>query len=52
MRFWEWLGQHDRDYAALRRAARTAIVMPGLFAVGDKVEDAEVWLGCDDHHRV
>jgi Fusaric acid resistance protein-like len=37
MRFWEWLGQHDRDYAALRRAARTAIVMPGLFAVGDKI---------------
>src|SRR5260370_30199659 len=33
----QWLGQRDRDFAALRRAARTAIVMPALFAVGDKV---------------
>jgi uncharacterized membrane protein YccC len=33
---WQWLGQHDRDYAALRRAARTAIIMPSLFAIGDK----------------
>jgi uncharacterized membrane protein YccC len=32
-----WLGQRDRDFAALRRAGRTAIVMPALFAVGDKV---------------
>jgi uncharacterized membrane protein YccC len=32
-----WLGQRDRDFAALRRAARTAIVMPAMFAVGDKV---------------
>lgn len=37
MHLWQWLGEHDRDYVALRRAARTAIVMPGLFAVGDKV---------------
>jgi uncharacterized membrane protein YccC len=36
-RLWEWLGQHDHDYVALRRAARTAIVMPGLFAVGDRL---------------
>jgi uncharacterized membrane protein YccC len=33
----QWLGRRDRDFAALRRAARTAIVMPGLFAIGDKV---------------
>jgi uncharacterized membrane protein YccC len=32
-----WLGQRDRGFAALRRAARTAIIMPALFAVGDKV---------------
>ena len=32
-----WLGQRDRDFAALRRAGRTAIVMPAMFAVGDKV---------------
>jgi len=32
-----WLGQRDRDFAALRRAGRTAIVMPALFALGDKV---------------
>src|SRR5580693_4861876 len=32
-----WLGQRDRGFAALRRAARTAIVMPALFALGDKV---------------
>jgi Fusaric acid resistance protein-like len=36
---WQWLGQHDRDYAALRRAARTAIIMPSMFAIGDKVID-------------
>jgi uncharacterized membrane protein YccC len=29
-----WLAQHDRNYAALRRAARTAIIMPALFALG------------------
>jgi uncharacterized membrane protein YccC len=32
-----WLGQHDRDFAALRRAGRTAIVMPAMFAIGDKL---------------
>jgi hypothetical protein len=32
-----WLGQRDRGFAALRRAARTAIVMPAMFALGDKV---------------
>src|SRR6266566_1598807 len=32
-----WLGQRDRDFGALRRAGRTAIVMPALFALGDKV---------------
>jgi uncharacterized membrane protein YccC len=32
-----WLGERDRDFAALRRAGRTAIVMPALFAIGDKV---------------
>jgi len=30
-----WLGQRDRGFAALRRAARAAIVMPAMFAVGD-----------------
>jgi uncharacterized membrane protein YccC len=33
----QWLGQRDRDFAALRRAGRAAIVMPALFALGDKV---------------
>ncbi|MHB8234577.1 MAG: FUSC family protein [Solirubrobacteraceae bacterium] len=33
----QWLGKRDRDFAALRRAGRAAIVMPGLFAIGDKV---------------
>jgi len=32
-----WLGQRDRGFAALRRAGRTAIIMPAMFAVGDKV---------------
>jgi len=32
-----WLGQRDRGFGALRRATRAAIVMPGMFAVGDKV---------------
>ncbi|HEY2601092.1 MAG TPA: FUSC family protein [Thermoleophilaceae bacterium] len=32
-----WLRQHDPGFLALRRAARTAIVMPTLFALGDKV---------------
>jgi uncharacterized membrane protein YccC len=32
-----WVSEHDRGYASLRRAARTAIVMPAMFAIGDKV---------------
>ncbi len=32
-----WLRTHDPGLAALRRAGRTAIVMPVMFAVGDKV---------------
>ncbi|HEY5267089.1 MAG TPA: FUSC family protein [Acidimicrobiales bacterium] len=28
-----WVKKHDANYAALRRAARTAIVMPSLFAL-------------------
>src|SRR5580692_5109885 len=32
-----WLGQRDRGFAALRRATRTAIIMPARFALGDKV---------------
>jgi uncharacterized membrane protein YccC len=31
-----WLGQRDRDLAALRRAGRAAIVMPAMFAVGEE----------------
>jgi uncharacterized membrane protein YccC len=31
-----WLATHDRGYAVLRRAARTAIIMPALFAIGVK----------------
>jgi hypothetical protein len=32
-----WLGQRDRGLAALRRATRAAIIMPAMFALGDKV---------------
>jgi uncharacterized membrane protein YccC len=32
----EWLHAHDPDYAALRRATRTALVMPVMFALGAK----------------
>src|ERR1700750_214797 len=32
-----WLREHDPGYAALRRAGRTALVMPAMFALGDKV---------------
>ena len=39
MRALAWVRSHDRGYAALRRAGRTAIVMPALFAVGTKVVD-------------
>ncbi len=31
------LGERDRGFSALRRAGRAAIVMPALFALGDKV---------------
>src|SRR5260370_1158432 len=37
MHLLQWLSQRDRDFAALRRAGRTAIVMPAMFALGDKV---------------
>jgi uncharacterized membrane protein YccC len=33
----QWLRAKDRNFVALRRAARTAIVMPGMFAIGTKV---------------
>jgi uncharacterized membrane protein YccC len=33
----EWLRTRDRGLLALRRAARTAVVMPGMFALGDRV---------------
>src|SRR5580700_8124993 len=32
-----WFGQRDRGFAALRRATRTAIIMPAMFALGDKI---------------
>ncbi|HEX4659086.1 MAG TPA: hypothetical protein VH307_16985 [Streptosporangiaceae bacterium] len=32
-----WLGQRDRGFAALRRAAGAAIIMPAMFALGHKV---------------
>ena len=37
MKAMQWLRAHDRDYAALRRAARAALVMPAMFALADKV---------------
>jgi uncharacterized membrane protein YccC len=37
MHVFGWLRARDAGLGALRRACRTAIVMPGLFAVGDKV---------------
>jgi uncharacterized membrane protein YccC len=33
----DWLNRHDPGYGAVRRATRAAIVMPSLFAIGDKV---------------
>jgi uncharacterized membrane protein YccC len=33
----EWLRGRDPGYGALRRAARTALIMPAMFALGDKV---------------
>jgi uncharacterized membrane protein YccC len=42
-RLTRWLGAHDRGYLALRRAGRAAIVMPGMFALCDKViGDAQI----------
>jgi hypothetical protein len=32
-----WLHRHDPNFAALRRAARAAILMPALFALADRV---------------
>src|SRR5262249_35680962 len=32
-----WLGQRGADLAALRRATRTAIIMPAMFALGEEV---------------
>ena len=37
LRAMEWLRTRDRGWSALRRATRTAIVMPLLFWFGDKV---------------
>lgn len=34
---WGWLRQHDPGYGALRRATRIALIMPAMFAIGDKV---------------
>jgi uncharacterized membrane protein YccC len=36
-RLLDWLATRDRGFSALRRAGRTAIVMPAMFALGDKV---------------
>jgi uncharacterized membrane protein YccC len=33
----EWLRVHDPGHVALRRAARAALIMPALFALGDRV---------------
>jgi uncharacterized membrane protein YccC len=32
----QWIGARDRGLLALRRAGRTAIVMPAMFAIGDE----------------
>ena len=37
MRVLHWFAEHDHDFSALRRAGRTAIVMPAMFALGAKV---------------
>ena len=37
MRFWAWLGRRDPGHGAIRRAGRSAIVMPLLFAFGTLV---------------
>jgi uncharacterized membrane protein YccC len=33
----KWLRRHDRGLSALRRATRTALIMPATFALSDKV---------------
>jgi uncharacterized membrane protein YccC len=33
----DWLRRHDPGYTALRRAGRTALIMPAMFAIGDKI---------------
>jgi hypothetical protein len=33
----QWLARRDRGFGVLRRAVRTAIVMPSLFAIGDEL---------------
>jgi uncharacterized membrane protein YccC len=38
----QWFASRDRGFGALRRATRTAIIMPSLFAIGDK------WIGNPD----
>jgi hypothetical protein len=35
----DWLGRHDPGYGALRRAGRTALIMPAMLALGIKVID-------------
>ncbi len=37
MKVIDWLRTHDRGFMALRRAGRAALVMPAMFAIGDKV---------------
>jgi len=32
-----WLREHDPGFAATRRAARAAVVMPAMFAIGDRL---------------
>jgi uncharacterized membrane protein YccC len=39
IRFVQWLRHHDPGYIALRRAGRTAIVMPAVFAISIEVLD-------------
>jgi uncharacterized membrane protein YccC len=38
-RFVQWMRHHDPGYIALRRAGRTAIVMPGVFAISVNILD-------------
>src|SRR5207248_10577045 len=33
----EWIRARDPAYTTLRRAARAALIMPAMFALGDKV---------------